>query len=87
MDNKPLKNHPLLATRQVFLPPGGTPHPSANKPLPLEDDETIARHGDEVLIVAVFEDWNDAPGLTMCYVYIPSTGRHTHLSPEEMSLT
>lgn len=84
--NRALKNHPLLATRQVFLPPGCTPHPSAGKPLPLGDSETIARHGDEVIIAAVFEDWNGVRGLTMCYVFVPVTLHHTHLLPAEMGL-
>lgn len=82
--NVPLKTHPLIGTRQVLLPPGCTPNPAANTPA--RDGKTIARYGDEVIVAQVYENWNGVPGLTMAYVYVPSTGHNTHLSLREMGL-
>jgi hypothetical protein len=84
MPNTAIPNHTLIGTEQVFLPPGKTPHPDANG-IP-EDGKTVARYGDKVTIVSVFEDWNGVSGLTMTYVHVPSTGYHTHFSLRELGL-
>jgi hypothetical protein len=85
MPDVPAVNHPLAGTEQVYLPPGTAADPDANTPAP--DDGLIARPGDQVLVKEVYENWNGCPGLTMAYVYVPSTGHHTHLSAREMGLS
>lgn len=82
MPNIPLDSHPLVGTEQTFAP--DRPDMSG---VPVTDPRTIARPGDTVRVVSVFHDWNDVPGLTMCYVYVPATRYHTHLSPRDMGIT
>ena len=84
MPNVVTPGHPLEGTQQVFLPPGKTASPDANTPP--DDTRTVARYGDTVLVVEVYENWNGVAGLTMAYVYVPSTGYRTHFSPREMGL-
>jgi hypothetical protein len=79
--NVALDTHPLVGTTQVFAPD----RPSMAH-LPVEMS-VIARPGDEVTVVKVFHDWNGVDGLTMCYVFVPATGYHTHFSPREMGIT
>jgi hypothetical protein len=83
--NTPRENHPLIGTEQTFLPPDKTLSPDANTP---PDDSTIvARYGDTVTVREVYENWNGVDGLTMAFVFVPSTGFHTHFSLREMGLT
>jgi len=82
MPNTPTPNHPLTGTRQVFLPPGKTAHPDANTPP--AHSSTVARYGDTVIVLDVYENWNDVPGLTVAYVYVPSTRYRTHVSLREI---
>src|SRR5712691_3497602 len=85
MPNASAVNHPLAGTKQVYLPPGATADPDANTPP--ADSGLVARFGDRVLVKEVYENWNGQPGLTMAYVYVPSTGQHVLLSAREMGLS
>lgn len=83
--NTPATDHALIGTEQVFLPAGKTPSPDANtKP---DDSTIVARYGDTVTVLDVYENWNGVDGLTVAYVFVPSTGYHTHFSLSEMGLT
>lgn len=85
MPNTPLPDHPLIGTEQVVLPPGRTPSPDAGTPP--DDPRTVARWGDTVRVLEVYENWNGVAGLTIAYVFVPSTGYHTHFSLRELGLT
>lgn len=81
MANVPLEEHPLIGTTQTFAPD----RPDLSRE-PVTDPKVVARPGDQVIVRSVFHDWNGVPGLTMCYVYVPATGYHTHMSERELGL-
>ena len=78
-------NHPLAGTEQQYLPAGKVPSPDANTTP--SDHKTVARLGDTVTVLDVYENWNGVSGLTVAYVYVHATGYHTHLSAGEMGIT
>ena len=85
MPNVATPNHPLAGTEQQYLPPGKVPSPDANTTP--SDHKTVARLGDTVTVLDVYEDWNGVSGLTVAYVYVHATRYHTHLSAGEMGMT
>lgn len=85
MANIRTPGHPLEGTEQVVLPPGRTASPDAGKPP--DDPRTVARWGGTVRVLEVYENWNGVDGLTIAYVFVPSTGYHTHFSLRELGLT
>ena len=64
---------------------GKVPSPDANTAP--SDHKTVARLGDTVTVLDVYENWNGVSGLTVAYVYVHATGYHTHLSAGEMGIT
>ena len=85
MPNVATPNHPLAGTEQQYLPAGKVPSPDANTAP--SDHKTVARLGDTVTVLDVYENWNGVSGLTVAYVYVHATGYHTHLSAGEMGIT
>ena len=85
MTNIPVPWHSLTGTDQVLMPPGRTASPDANTPP--DDTRTVARWGDTVHVLEVYENWNGVTGLTVAYVFVPSTGYRTHFSLRELGLT
>jgi hypothetical protein len=85
MPNVATPNHPLAGTEQQYLPSGKVPSPDANTAP--SDHKTVARLGDAVTVLDVYENWNGVSGLTVAYVYVHATGYHTHLSTGEMGIT
>jgi hypothetical protein len=85
MPNVATSNHPLTGTEQQYLPAGKVPSPDANTAP--SDHKTVARLGDTVTVLEVYENWNGVSGLTVAYVYVHATGYHTHLSTGEMGIT
>jgi hypothetical protein len=83
--NTPTLGHALIGTEQTFLPAGKTASPDANTAP--DDSKIVARYGDTVQVREVYENWNDVDGLTVAYVFVPSTGFHTHFSLGEMGLS
>lgn len=54
---------------------------------PAADETYVVANGQDVVIVEAFDDWNNVDGLIIFYVFVPATGKHTHLSPSEMGFT
>lgn len=78
MPNAPVDNHPMVGEVLTYRP--DLPSLAGE---PVTDPKVVVRPGDEVIVLSVFHDWNDVPGLTIFYVYVPATGYRTHVSANE----
>lgn len=70
-------DHPAIGTVHTYRPDLPIP------PGPF-DGRTVVAPGMDVHIVSAFNNWNDVPGLSMFYVYVPDTGYHTHVTPADL---
>lgn len=83
MPNVRIPNHPLVGVDATYRADLPAYDPSADT----EDGTLIIGAGMAVTIWYVFENWNDVPGLDMLYVFVPATGHHTHVTPDDLGLS
>jgi hypothetical protein len=85
MPNSPISDHPLKGTTHTFRPDEEPYDPDLPRKYNLPGTLIVAP-GMTVLIKAVFQNWNDVPGLDMFYVFCTGTGMHTHVTPDDLGL-
>lgn len=81
--NTPIENHPMIGTTLVF----GADRPPYDPTADTEPGVLICGNQMEVLVKAVFTNWNGVADLDMFYVLVPETGFHTHFSPREAGVS
>lgn len=80
--NVALADHPLIGQTFTFRPDEPPYDPDTDR----EPGVLVIAPGMTAKVLSVFHDWNDVPGLTICYVLCEQTGMFTHLSPRELGL-
>lgn len=78
--NEPITDHPLVGTTHTY-------HAKC-QPYTGDPDEPglVIAHGMQVVVRAVFRNWNDVADLDMLAVRVPATGYTTHVPPRALGL-
>lgn len=78
-----ISDHPLLNTERVYR----ADQPPYDASTDTEPGVLVVGNGMTVTVVGAFHTWNNVPGLDMLYVYCPTTGIHTHVTPRDLGWT
>lgn len=81
--DRKVPDHPLIGTTRVYRADDPPYDPAQDA----DTRNTVLGNGMDVTVVAAFHTWNGVAGLDMLYVYVPFTGRHTHVTPLDLGWT